>query len=364
MFLAPLGYLVAIYPHIAAHELGHLLAALVMRLRVLGLRILAFQVGMARTVPASAGHVLVDVTRVRRLAPLRLTVLALAGPAVNLAGALVTARIALDHSAPLDVRYLAAGATVVGAQLGVSNLLPLERGGLVADGLNAWRWLRHTGAQRARIALAVDLAKLQTIASATAYVPGEERRRYLLDAVADPRPEVARAAMTELLRWRPFGDDGWQDVHVVAAFARRTDLAPELRARVSGNYAMSLAVAMIRSQGTLESAEAREEKVRRVGQLADLACAAQGSSLAARTARGLAFVLADQPARAQALLIDVDSMATDEARARAYVVRGLAEAELGDVDQAGRLLGFARRIAPSEPLVGLLGAVLSKKAST
>ncbi|MGC4109726.1 MAG: hypothetical protein QM747_04735 [Nocardioides sp.] len=361
MFLAPLGLLVALLPHIVLHELAHLAVAVVLRLRVLGIKILWIGIGRVRTVPGTAGHVLVDVAHARKKAPVRMAATLVAGPLVNLFGAVGTAFVAGSSSVNTNVRYLAVGATVLGVMAGVTNLLPGLTTGKANDGPQAWTWLRRTEAQRARIQLAIDLATLRISSARTNPISDADRRRHIVEAVEDPRPELARAGMVELLRWRPRDDQGWQDVELVEAFAARRDLPTDVRARVSGNFSASLASAYLRSRSPRLAPDPTTDQARHIDRLADLAMAADPRSVSAKTARGLAHVVMGRPAQARDLLLDVDPSASPQEQARAHVVRGLSEAELGDVEQAVRLAGYARRIAPDEPLVALLDRAVAAR---
>src|SRR5262249_10356267 len=153
----------------------------------------------------------------------------------------------------------------------------------------------------------------------------------------------------QLLRTRPRHGDGWQDADVVAAFAARPDIAPDARAGVAGNYALALALSHLRSLGPGVVTDPDSPAVARIADLAALASAADAALLVARTSLGLARVLQDRAGEARAVLIDVPAHEKPELRSRAYAVRGIAEARLGDLDQALRLAAGARRTSPDEP---------------
>ena len=189
----------------------------------------------------------------------------------------------------------------------------------------------------------------------------QQRRLDLLIAIEGGSPEIAVAAMTELLRWRPRWDDGWQDFDVVARFAARGDLSADVRAKVGGQYSLSLALAHL-VVGPGEPTDPDSPNVRRMAQLAELALAANRESLPARTAVGLVRIIQDRPVEARALLTDVASNAPPAVRARAYAVRGIAEIERGDLAPARGRATLARQGSPHDSAVKLLDTFLASKA--
>jgi hypothetical protein len=296
------------------------------------------------------------VGRGQRWLPARMVLSLLAGPGANLVVAAVAAGVASDPSWSVGTRSVAAGVSVAGIFVGGGNLIPL--GTVPASGLDgpkALRWLVRPAAERARVQLALDLARLRAGASLSPSASSSRLtwRDQLRASVADPRAEVAVAAMTELMTRRPRGDDGWQDADHVAAFAARPDVAGSVRAALTGNYALSLAAAGLRT-GTPS-----DPQVTRVAELAELARAADQESIQARTAYALARIAQGRPADARAVLIDVPVSASAELQARALAVRGIAEVELGDRAQAERLGAKARSLSPGSPLVRMLDAALA-----
>lgn len=348
--------------HVVVHELGHLLAAQALRLRIVGFRIWRLMLGSGRTVAGSSGHVRVDLSGVRRWVPARMILLLLAGPAANLVAAAATAALVADRSASWGLRAVAVGFTVAGLLTAVMNLLPRRpTDELETDGLKALRWAFQPARAEARVALVTAPDRMRTVVAAPG--TGRRPREQLRSAVEDPRPEVALAAMSELLGSRTRYDDGWQDVDAVAAFAARRDLPRETRATVSGNYAVSLGLAHLGSMPTGETSDPGSPTVRRIEDLAGLALTADPESLPARTAYGLVRVIQDRPEAARGALTDIASDAAPAVRARAYAVRGLAELDLGDRDRAIGLGTIARDLAPTEALVRLLDAVLASRTS-
>ena len=348
--------------HVAAHELGHLLAAWVLRLRVIGVRVGPLRFGRTdEPLSGTGGHVRVDVVQARRWLPARMSLLALAGPGANVAVAMaaVTTVIA-NRSASTGLRTVTVGVTVAGLYLAIANLAP--RGPTSdheTDGRVALRWIFRPADARARLVVKMSPARQGVVSLLSGTDTMQQRRVDLLSGVEDRSPQVAVAAMADLLRCRPRWDDGWQDFDVVARFAVRSDLPADVRAKVSGQYALSLALSHLVMVGPGEPTDPDSPNVRRMAQLAELALAAHRESLPARTAVGLVRIIQDRAAETRAVLGDVASNASPALQARAYAVRGIAETGLGDLDQARRLATLARRISPDDALVKLLDAFLA-----
>jgi Zn-dependent protease len=365
--LSSLGLLIGIPLNLVAHELGHLLMAWAMCLRVLGMRIGGIRLGLARRAGAiSRSHVLVDIARVRHGAPARMILMLVSGPAANLLVTAAAATVITNEYTSPTLRQMTVGVASAGLFMAITNLLPVRtRGGQESDGLKVARWLVRPKQAQAQIDLRMDLALLR---SGVTSQPGQsgsshfrDRRQNLRSAVTDPRPEIAVAGMRELLRTRPRHDDGWQDLETVAAFTTRTDIATTTRARVAGNYALALGTSYFRSLPDGRVTDPDAPDIARIADLAQLAAAADPESLAARTSLGLVRILQDRPREARTALIDVPSSEQPALRARAYAVRGIAETQLGDLDQALRLAAAARRTSPDEPLSRLVEHLVAQQ---
>jgi hypothetical protein len=345
------------------HELGHLVAAKALGLRVIGMRLSVLHVWSHTKLPGTGGHVMVNLNGDETRLPLRMVLFALGGPAAVLVVALATATIANDQSAPLWLREVSVGVCVAAVCDALANLLPRRIGDdLASDGWKALGWAFRPAVQRARLEDRLDLARLRLAAASTPLSAGHQRE-YFRTAVDDPRPDMAMAGMTELLRRRPRRDDGWDDFDVIARFSARDDISPAARASISGNYSLSLSLAYLSSLRAGEQTDPHAPTVQRIEQLAQLALAADRESLAGRAALGLVRVLQDRPAEAQTLLVDIDRTASPVSQARAYAVRGIAEAELGDLSQAVSLGLVARKLAPAEVLLEVLDAVVQQKSA-
>lgn len=349
--------------HVPVHEVGHLVVAMALRMPVLGVRVGPFSTGLQRRSPQSHGHVLVDLARVLRWRPLRMSLMLLAGPAANLVVAGVVAAIAADPGRSTDVRAVAVGVALAGAHVGIGNLLPrVTSGGTSNDGWKLVRWVTRPAVEQARVQLAIDVARLG-VSTPRISSASTDRLDRLRAATHDPRPELALAALVELIKGRRRHDDGWTDADAVARIAARPDVAGDVRAVVSGNYALALALGHVGRMPPGESVDPGSTEVRRIAELAELARAANRDSLVARTALGMARVLQDRPAEARAVLVDVPSMEQAGHRARAFAVRAMAESALGATADAARLAATARQLAPEETAVRVLDAMLAARVA-
>jgi hypothetical protein len=365
--LSSLGLLVGIPLNLVAHELGHLLMAWAMWLRVLGMRIGGIRLGLARRAGAlSNSHVLVDIALVRRGARARMILMLVSGPMANLLVTAAAATVIANENTSPALRQMTVGVASAGLFMGITNLLPIRtRGGQESDGLKVARWLVRPKQAQAQIDLRMDLVLLRAGVISQPRQSGSshprDRRQHLRSTISDPRPEMAVAGMRELLRTRPRNDDGWQDLETVAAFTTRTDIAAATRARVAGNYALALGTSYLRSLPDDQVADPDAADIARIVDLAQLAATADPESLAVRTSLGLVRILQDRPREARTALIDIPSSEQPALRARAYAVRGIAETKLGDLDQALRLAAAARRTSPDEPLSRLVEHLVAQQ---
>lgn len=345
--------------HIFIHEIGHLLAALVLRMPLLGFRVGPVQLGLEKHIEGTGGHVMVDISRMSRAVPARIVLMTLAGPLFELALAPFVLQAVGDTTDPVWFRAAALGLTVALVHGAVENLSPVPPlRGVVNDGLSAFRWITAPARQGAEVQLQIDLALLH--AGSPQLDGGVDRRTHVRSLVADPRPEIASAAITELFRSRARGDDGWADVDVVSGFVARRDVPGDERAAIGGNYALSLALLQAATRRSLDTIPASPAPVPdRIVQLAEAAREAHAESLQARAALGLARIMQGRPKDAQSVLIDVDTPDADGVRARAMAVRAIAEDQLNDSRSAMRLLVAARQLAPEDAVVKLAGRVLA-----
>ncbi|HXH78688.1 hypothetical protein [Nocardioides sp.] len=352
--------------HTPIHELGHVLAAAAVRLPVVSVRVWNLRFGRPDlALVGTSGHVTVELADALRGLPVRMILFSLGGSAAVVTVALATASTVIANpSAPTGLRALAVGFTVAGFCDAVTNLTPrrLSRD-QESDGRTVLRWIVRPTAARADVYVRsrpVPQHPLPTLLSGTK--TEQHRRAHLLSEIGNKHPDVAIAAITELFRRRPRWDDGWQDYDAVATFAARDDLPSDVRAKVSSQYCLSLALAYLVMLRTDEATDPESTKVRLMDELAELALAAKRGSLQARTAMALVRIIQMRPAEARALLGDVESSASPTVQARARAVLGIAEIRLGNLDQARALAAQSRRIAPTDSVVKLLHTLLAPTA--
>lgn len=348
-----------LFVHVFVHELGHLVAAVVLRLPVVGFRVGPLRLGLERHIEGSAGHVMVNMAAGGRALRARVILMLVAGPIAELLLATFLAAEVGDTSHTTWVRAAALGFTVALVLGTVENLSPVSPlRGFVNDGRSALSWLVQPGDERAKLQLQLDLARLH--AGMPQIAVNTDHRERVRSLTGDPRPEIASAAMKELFRSRPRGDDGWADVDVVTTYVARNDVPGDERAAIGGNYALSLALAQAATRRSLDSIPSSPAPVPdRIAELAEAAREAHVESLQARAALGLARIMQGRPKDAQSALIDVDTADSDAVRARAMAVRAIAEDQLGDTGSAMRLLGSARGLAADDAVVRMAGRVLA-----
>lgn len=330
--------LVGFAGHTLIHELGHLVAAVLVRVPVVGMRVGPLHIGDAPARPGLLGHVRVGLTDVRRGASARWALVCLAGPAVNAAVAFGTSRIAADDTHPPVVRLVAVILTAVGAFHTAGNLIPyVSASGRVNDGFNLARAVFTPSRLRDALALRRDLTELGLIPVSDG-TPGAEEPatpEVLRRAVKDPRQAVALPAAWAILR-----TPQRSDAPLVAAFVAREDIRPSERVSVAVNYAFWLVMAHLRDPKTPEP-DAHSDDLAWAARISELAIAADADALPGRTALAFARLAQDRPAEARDLLLgraDPDP----KVQAWADAVRAIAEVDLGDRAQAARLVASAQ----------------------
>ncbi|BBH69508.1 hypothetical protein ACTI_61930 [Actinoplanes sp. OR16] len=164
---------------IPLHEGGHLLAALVTRLKIIETRIRY----------AEPAYVRVTTDPGSPLLPLRFVLFHLAGPAVNV---LLAAGLSKAGTAdlPMTVRECALMAAFASGLIGLLSLLPQRLGTLHSDGTHVLRWLFRPA--RARAAASAGGAN-----PAPAVIPGlPELHRMVVDGRPVDPQTLARLAAT------------------------------------------------------------------------------------------------------------------------------------------------------------------------
>lgn len=354
--------------NILAHELGHLVIALVLRMRPVEIAVLGIRISTGRAGDHGPRNLrnyvwMTPNLEGRLLAPRYLAV-SLAGPVANLGLAaycyLQGSRTGLT---PVDkASWLIAA--VVGATMGVGNLLPAGWWGSArsTDGSKAIRWLFWPNRMRdasAKYLLAQQLAQHRTRAT-QGKTPDRDALRRL---TASTYPDVASAAAGLLLT---------ADARDMAAFAEDEPLFLELAAsnRVTAKVATLLewSVAWMHLMTLFDqhfkekrAGELDPVKVAEIAAMAEAGYARDPESLRMRYLLSLIRTLQDRPEEGRALLVNV---AADRLPARERVnllsIRALAEVELGDVPQARRLAEATRREGGDSSLLKLALHVIER----
>lgn len=368
-----LGVVASLLAHAVIHELGHLLAALIMGLRVRALAIGPVRIGGPAPSPGTGGHVLFDEPAAdSRAVGLRMVIAALGGPIANLATAAVTGWVALDAGQALPVRLVAAAATCIGVADAAVNLLPVSAGPLRSDGDQIVGWLLRPAAERRTRLLHHDLQAL--LAAARAGACGDSSLATFRAAVADPRPDIARLGivffMNCLLRApRASGDVStasvWlaailQDLPLIEEYVQRRDQSAKLRALVAAAAADVVTVACF--AGAADSRTPAPELVEYQARLAGYAWNADPDWVYARALVAMSWILRAQPTRASDLLAATGFEARDsDERAAVLAIRGLAEATAGDGARAQRLADASREAGRSPFYQWLLDDALTRE---
>ncbi len=349
---AYVGLIVGTLVNIPAHEGGHLLAALSLRLRVVAVRVLGVYVWRRGGLPpiASRNHVQAQWGEARVLErPLRI-VFAGGGPAANAVLTAVAWWFAA-RSPSVGVRCLLLGAGVTGAWLVFMNLIPVQDGALASDGLTIGRWLFHPTAQR----------NLENSRRAVIELTRSTNRDVLRTALTDGRPEVAAAAAGRLLTLLAHGPA--PDARFIL---ERADTNLE-RAATSGQTAQTTAalacavvelwtIVIIREVITPAHPSVAELDVARVGRWAALAQRVAPDADRTGTARAVALMFGDRPLEARAILAAADHTLSGQLLANRCAVRAMVELQVRDVEQARRALAAC----PAEERNGFLPRVAAR----
>ncbi|WP_433360486.1 hypothetical protein ACQPZX_26815 [Actinoplanes sp. CA-142083] len=331
--LPVLTAVLCIVPLIVAHEGGHLLAALLLRMPVAGVRIRF----------PDASFVRVSLPPAARAPRLRFVLLHLAGPLVNIALAYGLYRYAVRDDISDLTRSCALTVAFLSIVMGIGNLLPhRDRSGLHSDGAQIWRWIaqpttkpdeRTAGVKDETIGDADLDAFIEAAPNVSYRVAGVylRLRRTLGLTAGDPPPTVdnftigqAAAADYEFLR-----------VHVLgpgATPAMLDGIAPML-ALIPGLGELH----RVTAGGTTPdpAALARVAQVRR-------AISTRPVTLQRRLVGAIGDLLEDRPAEARSALAEVaPSAGTDVAWA--LILRAVAESMLGNHAEADRTIDALRR---------------------
>ncbi|GAA2188768.1 hypothetical protein GCM10009848_31150 [Micromonospora lupini] len=322
---SPAGAVVAVgitclsfWVHLVLHECGHLVAATLLRLEVVAVRIAPFT--------GWRNHVSIRPAPSATALPLRMVLFYLSGPVVNLCTATVLgAATALTSTTVTDVALL--GAALLAALLGVVNLVPAVH----SDGRNLLSWLMTPTATSAVLRAAHYQEEIYRTLRAISH--GEADGGRLGDPVRDAdEPRLALAAFHR--RWSTgharSATDFVAEAERLAALARADSTDPLTAAAIgqalSVQFGMWYLYAAVVTRSPVEHREVVE-----IWELARLGSQVQPHRLPARVAMSLAYLLNQRPEQARSLLLDVRAgVDPPDLCSVALLLRAIAECHLGN----------------------------------
>lgn len=322
---------VSLWVHIVLHECGHLVVAKLLGLPVTAVRIAPFT-GWRSEVwvqPAPAATAL----------PLRMVLFYLGGPMVNLCTAAVLgAAAAVTNTA--FTRVVLLGAALVGALLGVVNLIPGTSPR--SDGRNLLRWLLAPTATRA--ALRAGHYQAEISRTVRTIIRGEVGDHRLGDPVPDDNdPRLALAAFQE--RWSTghtlSAADFVADAERLAALARADRTDPVAAAAIGQVLTVQFGLWYLYG-AVVNGSPVEHREVVEISELAELAFHVQPHMLSARVAMSLAHLLNQRPEQARSLLLDVrPGVDPPDLCNVAFLLSAIAECYLGNHPDADVLVRAA-----------------------
>lgn len=323
---------VSFWVHVVLHECGHLVAAKLLRLPVIAVRIAPFS-GWRSEVsvrPAPSATAL----------PLRMVLFYLGGPMANLCTATVLGiATALPSTALTRVALL--GAALSAVLLGVVNLIPGTSPR--SDGRNLLRWLMAPTATRA--ALRAGYYQEEVTRTLRAIARGEVDDDSLGDPVRDVNdPRSALAAFRR--RWSTgqaqSAADLIADAERLAALARADGTDPVAAAAIGQVLSVQFGLWYLYA-AVVDGSPVERQEVREISELAQLAFHVRPHLLSVRVAMSLAHLLNQRPEHARSLLLDVrPGVDPPDLCAVAFLLRAIAECYLGnhaDADTLSRAAG-------------------------
>jgi hypothetical protein len=293
----------SLWAHLALHEGAHLVAALLLRIPVVAVRVAPFggwrNEVVTRPSPSASGL------------PVRMVLVHLAGPLANLGTAAALGVWAVAPG-PASVRVALFVAAAVAVMLGLGNLVPWHLP--PTDGTKAVLWLARSEEIRAQI----RLIHFQEEVSRTlrALNPG------------DVDPALAAFIARCDTAFLPRQEDFMAEAVRLQALAHAEGTAPEVAAAIGRTLTVQFGLWYLYAAAVTRSPVEHKEIV----ELAELAAVAGD-----RLALGLVAVLDERPAEALSLL---SGLFGDDV---ALALRAVAGCQAGDRAEADRLLAGGGR---------------------
>jgi hypothetical protein len=365
----PALYCVAFFARIVyswLHELGHIVAAVAVRLRVAEVSIHArastrrFRVGQTIVRfglygPISRVKVWQAPSRAARpaggpgLPKWSGIAFALGGPLANLlvAGVLYALRgrwIGLFPGAKQPADALVTVTIVTGVAMGVVNLVPLRvrRGaGGSSDGRQIWHHLLGRPVQGP-----VDLPLFAPSVLAEVQQPvrspaGDAQLRQVRARVdaGGPDPVDAAVALLSHAVDHDLEADAWR----LLALARWPEMPAVPASFVAGWIANARCVRLL-LESSRSGLPVPHDRVSPAVEAAEVSCARGPYRMQARTSLALTWLLLDRPSDTRALLADLGPDGTVREQVNLWAIRAMAEMELGDLVEARRHIDTANRV--------------------
>ncbi|MFC4018420.1 hypothetical protein ACFOW4_10765 [Micromonospora sp. GCM10011542] len=317
--------------HIVLHECGHLVAAKLLRLPIVAVRIAPFT-GWRNEVsvrPAPSATAL----------PLRMVLFHLGGPVTNPCTAMVLVTATALTSTPLT-RLALLGAALLAALLGVVNLVPATAPH--SDGRKLLRWLSAPTATRA--ALRAGYYQQEVTRTLRTMARAEADDDCLGDPVRDGNdPRLALAAFQRRLSTghAQSAAEFLADAERLAALARAGSTDPTAAAAIGQVLTVQFGLWYL-YDAVVNGSPVEHREVLEISELAQLAIHVQPHMLSARVAMSLAHLLNQRPEHARSLLLytrpggdppDLCSVA--------FLLRAIAECHLGNRADADTLIRAA-----------------------
>jgi hypothetical protein len=322
---------VSLWLHVVLHECGHLVAAKLLRLPVIAVRIAPFT-GWRSEVwvrPAPTATAL----------PVRMVVFYLGGAMANLcAAAVLGAAAAMTSTAFTRVALL--GAALAGTLLGVVNLIPGTSPR--SDGRNLLRWLRAPAATRAALRAGHFQEEVSRTVRTVAQEEGDDHRPG--DPARDGNdPRLALAAFRQ--RWSTghahSAADFIADAEGLAALARADRTDPLAAAAIGQVLAVQFGLWYL-YDAVVNGSPVEHREVVEISELAQLAVHVQPHLLSARVAMSLAHLLNQRPEHARSLLLDLRPVVDPPDLCKvAFLLSAIAECHLGNHADADALIRAA-----------------------
>ncbi|MEU1246327.1 hypothetical protein [Micromonospora arida] len=310
------------WAHLVLHECGHFVAAKLLRLEVVAVRIAPFT--------GWRNHVSVRPAPSSTALPLRMVLFYLSGPVVNLCTATVLVAATALTSTPFT-RFALLSAALLAALLGLVNLVPSSH----SDGRNLLTWLSAPTATSAALRAAYYQEEIDRTLRTISHGEADDGR------LGDPGRDgndtrLALAAFQR--RWSTgharSATDFVADAERLAALARADSTDPVTAAAIGQALSVQFGLWYLYAAVVTRSPVQHREVVE-IWELAQLGFQVRPHRLAARVAMSLAYLLDQRPEQARALLLDVRAgVDPPDLCSVAFLLRAIAECHLGNHAEA------------------------------